>query len=171
MFELVGVPATFRLGLLPESVGVDGVAQAAAARHLARYTHASVMVERYQEHIRGEAVTIESYRPASYLGVHDRSRRVAVGRVRMGCSTWLAEDVGRTQRVPRGERSCPHCGAQLQSAAHALLECPFFGEWRQEYEGLFTPGMSLAEFFQHEDQEGVARFVEGCQQLAEAVGQ
>ena len=26
--------------------------------------------------------------------------------------------------------------------------------------------MSLAEFFQQEDQEGVARFVAGCQQLA-----
>ena len=108
--------------------------------------------------------------PASYLGVRDRSRRVAVGRVRLGCSTWLAEDVGRTQRVPRGERSCPHCRAQLQSAFHALLECPFFEEWREEHDGLFTPGMSLAEFFQQGDQEGVARFVMGCQQLAEAAG-
>jgi hypothetical protein len=39
-------------------------------RHLARYTHASVMVERYHEQIRGAAVTGESNEPASYLGVH-----------------------------------------------------------------------------------------------------
>ena len=65
-----------------------------------------------------------------------------------------------------GERTCPHCGAQLQSASHAFFECPFFEEWREEQEGMFTPGMSLAEFFQQEDQEGVARFVAGCQQLA-----
>ena len=166
MFELLGSAATFRAGELPGQVDTDGIAEAAMARHLARYTHASVMVERYQEQIRGAAVTGESYEPASYLGVHDRRRRVAMARVRLGCSSWLAEDVGRTQRVNRGERPCPHCGAQLQSASHAFFECPFFEEWREEQEGMFTPGMSLAEFFQQEDQEGVARFVAGCQQLA-----
>ena len=57
----------------------------------------------------------------------------------------VPEDVGRTQRVDRGERPCPHCGAQLQSASHAFFECPFFEEWREEQEGLFTPGMSLAD--------------------------
>ena len=166
MFELLGSAATFRAGELPGQVDTDGIAEAAMARHLARYTHASVMVERYQAQIRGAAVTGESYEPASYLGVHGRRRRMAVVRVRLGCSSWLAEDVGRTQRVDRGERPCPHCGAQLQSASQVFFECPFFEEWREEQEGLFTPGMSLAEFFQQEDQEGVARFVAGCQQLA-----
>lgn len=54
MFESAGSPATFRLGELPGKVEVDDVADAAAARHLARYTHISVMVERYQEQIRAE---------------------------------------------------------------------------------------------------------------------
>ena len=55
-----------------------------------------------------------------------------------------------------GERTCPHCGAQLQSASHAFFECPFFEKWREEQE-------------EQEEQEGVARFVAGCQQLAVCV--
>lgn len=171
MFELVGGPVSFRVGELPGEVNTDQIAERAVERHIARYTHASVMVQRYQEQILGTPVTWESYERASYLTVPDRQQRKAVARVRLGCSTWLAEDVGRTQRVPRGERSCPHCGAELQSACHAFFECPFFEEWRGEHADLFTPDMTLAGFLQQGDQRGVARFVAGCQQLAEGAGQ
>lgn len=171
MFGVVGGPLSFRWGGLPGQVDIDGVAESAASRHFARYTHASVMVQRYQEQVLGAAVEEESYGPASYLHLPVRRQRRAVARVRLGCSSWLAEDVGRTQRVARGERSCPHCGAQLQSAQHAFFECPFYEEWREEHSDLFTPDMTLAEFYQHGDQQRVARFVEGCQRLVEAVGQ
>ena len=170
VFDLVGGPSCFRWGSLPGKVDVDGVAEIAAHTHFARYPHASVMVQRYQEQVLGAAVTEESYGLADYLRVRDRQRRRAVARVRLGCSTWLAEDVGRTQRVARGERSCPHCGAQLQSAQHALIECPFFDGWREENADLFTPGMTLAQFFGQGDPAGVARFVEGCQSRAEGWG-
>jgi hypothetical protein len=167
MFSLVGGPASLRTGGLPEKVDTDSIAEHAVQRHFARYTDASIMVQRYQEQTRGAGVGKESYGPASYLSVPVRSQRRAVARVRLGCSNWLAEDVGRTQRVARDERSCSHCGAQLQSAHHAFFECPLFEQWREEHADLFSPDMSLAEFFQHKDQQRVARFVEGCQRIAE----
>ena len=129
------------------------------------------MVQRYQEQIRGTAVEEESYGPASYLRVPVRCHLRAVARVRLGCSTWLAEDVGRTQRVAREERACTHCGAQLQSAHHAFFECPLFDQWRGEHADIVYDGVTLAEFFQQEDQPRMARYVEGCQQIAKGVGE
>jgi hypothetical protein len=167
MFSLVGGPVSLGVGELPGKVDTDSIAQQAAQRHYARYTGASVMVQRYQEQMCGAVVGAESYGPASYLSVPVRSQWKAVARVRLGCSSWLAEDVGRTQRVARKERSCPHCGAQLQSAHHAFFECPMFEQWREEHADLLSPDMTLAQFFQHQDQQRVARFVEGCQRIAE----
>lgn len=171
MFGLVGGPISLRMGGLPDKVDVDEIAENAARTHYARYSDASIMVQRYQNQILGASVEEESYGPASYLRVPVRCQRRAVARVRLGCSSWLAEDTGRTKRVAREERSCPHCGAQLQSAHHALFECPMFDQWREEHADLFTPDMTLAQFFQQPDQKRVAHFVEGCQRIAEGSGQ
>ena len=164
---MVGGP-DLREGGLPGKVDVEVVTQQAERRHFSHYPDASVMVQRYQEQILGRGVGEESYGPADYLRVHVpiRSQRRAVARVRLGCSSWLAEDVGRTQRVPRGERPCPHCGAHLQSAHHAVFEFPLLHQWREQHTHLFLPDMTLAQFFQQEDPRGVAHFVEGCQRIA-----
>lgn len=167
VFDLIGGPGSLGTGALPDTVDVDGIAAFATQRHYARYHDASVMVQRYQEQMVGGVVGEGSYGPASYLALPVRRQRRAVARVRLGCSSWLAEDVGRTQRVAREQRSCPHCGAQLQSAHHAFFECPVFDLWREEHADLFLPNMTLAQFFQHSDQPRVGRFVEGCQRIAE----
>jgi hypothetical protein len=38
-------------------------------------------------------------------------------------SHWLAEETGRWERVPRPQRTCPHCQDGLEDVKHALFVC------------------------------------------------
>ena len=125
------------------------------------------MVERYQRDVRGAPITSATYAPAPYLAaVPQRKRRQALARLRLGCS-WLAEDVGRTQGVAREDRGCPHCGASLESAYHALLECPFYAPVRAQHTSLSYQVGSLSEFLGQADQVELAHFVSACREHAE----
>ena len=147
---------------LPNSIDAEQIAQAAADIHYARYHGGSAMVTRYQAQILGAPVAEDTYGPASYLGTVPRRRRRVLARARTGCSDWLAEDTGRTQGLDRAQRGCPHCGAQLQSLQHALMECPRYAALRSEYSDLFLPVTSLAELLGGPDQLRLSSFVERC---------
>ena len=151
---------------LSDSIDDEQIAQAAARLHYTRYHGGSAMVTRYQEHVLGAPVAEDTYTAASYVGTVPRRRRRVLARARTGCSDWLAEDTGRTQGIDRAERSCPHCGAALQSLEHALLECPLYDGLRSEYSDLFLPNMSLAELLGGEDQVRVSSFVEQCRVIS-----
>ena len=82
------------------------MADSAACRHYGRYSGSSTMVMRYQEEVTGQAVAQAAYRPAAHLSaVPELKRRQTLARLRLGCS-WVADDVGRTQRLTRDQRPC-----------------------------------------------------------------
>ncbi len=99
--------------------------------------------------------------PAAYLGaVRQRSRRVALAQLRTG-SHWLAEETGRWERVPRAQRTCPHCQGGLEDVQHALFGCPLYSPARARFPDLvFEP--SVHAFLEH-DPVLVAAFVAECQ--------
>ena len=138
---------------------------AAASRHYGRYRGASTMVMRYQEEVTGVPVDQASYHPAGYLTcVPERKRRQTLARIRLGCS-FVADDVGRTQRLDRDQRPCQHCGASLQSAGHVLVVCPHFAPLRAQFPHLFPEGQSVLGLYAHQDQVAVARFAHMCYEL------
>jgi hypothetical protein len=99
--------------------------------------------------------------PAAYLGaVRQRSRRVALAQLRTG-SHWLAEETGRWERVPRGQRTCPRCQGGLEDVQHALFVCPSYSSVRAHFPDLVFEPTGHAFF----EQEPVlsAAFVAECQ--------
>ena len=152
-------------GQFPARLEIEGVADAAASRHYGRYCGASTMVMRYQEEIRGEAMDQATYRPAGHLcAVPERKHRQTLARLRLGCS-WIADDVGRTQRLTRDQRPCQHCGASLQNAGHVLVACPHYAPLRARFPSLFPEGQTLQGLYAHPDQKAVARFAHQCYEL------
>jgi hypothetical protein len=99
--------------------------------------------------------------PAAYLGaVRQRSRRVALAQLRTG-SHWLAEETGRWERVPRAQRTCPHCQGGLEDVQHALFVCPLYSLARARFPDLmFEPTVHA---FLEQDPVLVAAFVAECQ--------
>ena len=165
MCRLLHHDTSFLRGELPERFDIDEVAEDAARRHYARYHGASTMVMRYQEEVTGEAVGQATYHPAAHLSaVPARKGRQTLTRLRLGCS-FVGEDVGRTQGLPRDQRPCQHCQAPLQSAAHVLLACPHYAPLRAGFPQLFPEGQTLLGFYAHPDQVAVARFAHQCYEL------
>jgi hypothetical protein len=158
MCRLLRQDTSFLRGHLPERMDIGEVADSAACRHYGRYSGSSTMVMRYQEEVTGQAVAQAAYRPAAHLSaVPERKRRQTLARLRLGCS-WVADDVGRTQRLTRDQRPCQHCGASLQSAGHVLLDCPHYAPLRAESPHLFPEGQTLHGLYAHPDIAAVARF-------------
>ena len=114
MCRLLRQDTSFLRGHLPERMDIGEVADSAACRHYGRYSGSSTMVMRYQEEVTGQARAQAAYRPAAHLSaVPERKRRQTLARLPLGCS-WVADDVGRTQRLTRDQRPCQHCGASLR---------------------------------------------------------
>lgn len=99
--------------------------------------------------------------PAAYLGaVRQRLSRVALAQLRTG-SHWLAEETGRWERVPRAQRTCPHCQGGLEDVQHALFVCPLYSPARARFPDLvFEPTVHA---FLEQDPVLVAAFVAECQ--------
>lgn len=152
---------------LLQGLEIGEVADSAACRHYARYRGASTMVMRYQGEVIGEPVDQATYCPARYLcDVPERKQRQQLARLRLGCS-FVAEDVGRTQRLSRDQRPCQHCGASLQSAGHVLLDCTHYAPLRARFPHLFHEGQTLQGLYADPDQAAVARFAHQCYELDE----
>ena len=165
MCRLLHQDTSFLRGHLPERMDIGEVADSAACRHYGRYSGSSTMVMRDQEEVTGQTVAQAAYRPAALLStVPERKRRQTLARLRLGCS-WVADDVGRTQRLTRDQRPCQHCGASLQSAGHVLLDCPHYAPLRAESPHLFPEGQTLHGLYAHPDIAAVARFAHQCYEL------
>lgn len=162
MCQLLHQETSLLQGQLPERLETDEVADAAACVHYARYRGASTMVMRYQGEVTGQPVDQTTFCPAEYLGaVPVRKQRQQLARLRLGCS-FVAENVGHTQRLSRDQRPCQHCGASLQSAGHVLLECTHYAPLRARFPHLFFEGQTLQGLYADPDQMAVARFAHQC---------
>ena len=123
-------------------------------------------IRSYFDQVRG-ALTVESYGPATYLGVvHGRSRRRCLAQLRTG-SHWLAEETGRWQRAARNQRVCPHCSARGEShvkdVQHAVFSCRAYDDIRTQFGALFSQFSSdLTSFFGQPNQLALAAFARAC---------
>jgi hypothetical protein len=81
----------------------------------------------YVESVRGGYLEVECYGSAEHLSVvRERRRMEALAQLRTG-SHWGAEETGRwaRPRVPREQRTCPHCAGGVEDVSHIVLSSLF----------------------------------------------
>jgi hypothetical protein len=81
-------------------------------------------------------------------------------RFRAGCHN-LPNDVGRRTGVPRSQRFCGKCHAQvIADERHLIFECSVVQPIRNRYPSLFTgPGQTMQQFMWQADIAGVVHFI------------
>jgi exonuclease III len=66
----------------------------------------------------------------------------------------------RLAPVPRMQRICPKCTSGIVGDEwHMIFECSHLHDLRAQYSKLFTPHMTMKEFFSQSDQHAIVRFV------------
>jgi hypothetical protein len=89
-------------------------------------------------------------------------------RFRLSCSE-VPVVSGRRTGVPRGQRACQLCGSgAVGDERHMVFECPALQQIRDEFEHLFSSGVTMRAFMNQTDQRAVISFVVTCLDMMDA---
>ena len=87
---------------------------------------------------------------------------------RLSCSE-IPVVLGRRTGVPRGQRACRLCGSgAVGDERHMVFECPALQQIRDEFEHLFSSGVTMRAFMNQTDQRAVISFVVTCLDIMDA---
>ena len=107
--------------------------------------------------------------------LRDPRFRTILVRFRLGAHNLQVVAGSRPPRTPRQDRLCTRCSMQIvEDEAHLVFECPHYDHIRRRFQDLFQPfcisttiilsdvDSSMRQFFGHENQLRVAKFIQAC---------